>query len=68
MARTKQATPLRRETSSEYFSKQDRTPRKQELSSNGGINAQSILAKAVSKPDNTIVQLVIAVAGIYGSL
>jgi UDP-galactose transporter B1 len=68
MARTKQATPLRRETSSEYFSIHDRTPQKQARSPNGDANGQAVLSKAPAKPDNTIIQLVIAVAGIYGSL
>lgn len=68
MARTKQATPLRRETSSEYFSIHDRTPHKKGVSPDGEATAQAVLAKTSAKPDNTVVQLVTAVAGIYGSL
>ncbi len=46
MARTKQATPLRREPSSEYASKLDRTPRSREAS------ATHELAEMAEKPNN----------------
>jgi hypothetical protein len=78
MARTKQPTPLRRETSSEYFSKDQNNTElpallsKEKRSNDDAVTQQreqSVLAKApASKVDNTIVQLIIAVAGIYGSL
>ena len=68
MARTKQATPLRRETSSEYFSINDRTPKKEAQLSNGDALRQVAQAATPQKGDNTIIQLVIAVSGIYGSL
>ncbi|KAB5570409.1 UAA transporter [Coniochaeta sp. 2T2.1] len=67
MARTKQATPLRRETSSEYFSKHDRTPKKEAQLSNGDALRRVASAATPSTGDNTVVQLVIAVSGIYGS-
>ncbi|KAL2128728.1 hypothetical protein VTI74DRAFT_8718 [Chaetomium olivicolor] len=82
MARTKQATPLRREPSSEYASKHDRTPRSREVSAthetakkpNGKVNAHLSAANPTapkapitSKKDAGIITLVIDVAGIYVS-
>ncbi|KAJ4304461.1 UDP-galactose transporter [Collariella sp. IMI 366227] len=81
MARTKQATPLRREPSSEYASKHDRTPRSRQTSAthelvekhngkaNGEVSAvNSTLSQApVAKKDAGIVTLIIDVAGIYAS-
>jgi hypothetical protein len=78
MARTKQATPLRREPSSEYASKLDRTPRSREVSAthetaekpngkaNGMVSPGGIAP--VAKKDPGIVTLIIDVAGIYASL
>lgn len=84
MARTKQATPLRREPSSEYASKHDRTPRSREVSAthtmeeklSGMVNGQASAgdsapraeANPVAKKEAGIVTLVIDVAGIYASL
>lgn len=68
MARSKQATPVRREPSSEYVSKYDRSP------SNGKPNGKpdaSQLAAAPATPakkDAGVVTLIIDVAGIYASL
>jgi UDP-galactose transporter B1 len=79
MARTKQATPLRREPSSEYFSKNDgsgtpsRSPRnldKEKEGSNGFANG-SVVKKSEGQPEKKeagALQLVFAVTGIYGSL
>ncbi|KAK4157234.1 UAA transporter family-domain-containing protein [Chaetomidium leptoderma] len=58
MARTKQATPLRREPSSEYASKHDRTPRSREVSAtqampglaNGKANGQVSVAETKASP------------------
>ena len=82
MARTKQATPLRREPSSEYFSKADapgtpsRSPRNLEKTNgyaNGHTNGhvETIIDKLpvpVADKEHTILQLLFAVGGIYGSL
>lgn len=71
MARSKQATPIRRETSSEYFSKQDRTPRNKGAISGGKTeeaNGHAAPLKKAGKVDGVVLQLVVAVAGIYGSL
>ena len=84
MARTKQATPLRREPSSEYSSKLDRAPRSREPSEshevaahepNGKANGLAAVesksqseAAAVAKKDPGVVTLIIDVAGIYASL
>ncbi|KAI1338029.1 UAA transporter [Xylariaceae sp. FL0016] len=70
MARTKQARPVERQTSSEYVTRQTSSPRPaqeenvEELQkSNGVINE---VAPVIEK-DAGVTQLVIAVAGIYGS-
>ncbi|KAK4043190.1 UAA transporter family-domain-containing protein [Parachaetomium inaequale] len=81
MARIKQATPLRREPSSEYSGKHDRTPRSREVSAthamaekpNGTANghasagAETKAPVAVAKKEAGIVTLIIDVAGIYAS-
>jgi UDP-galactose transporter B1 len=72
MARSK-PTPIRRETSSEYISKYDRIPRNREVAetaTNGETNAAPVAAKQDpgDKKEAGVVQLVIAVAGIYASL
>lgn len=70
MARSKQATPVRRQTSSEYFSKQDlaRTPSNGAAKPNG--KADSVVAPAahVETREAGALQILIAVGGIYASL
>ena len=69
MARTKQATPLRREVSDDYFSRREvATPRKR--SSNGAAVGPEAKAKEakVEKRDAGALELAIAVGGIYASL
>lgn len=76
MARSKQATPIRRETSSEYFSKEDRakpavpTWATSEKATNGvAVAPTKKEEEAGSKVvDGVVIKLVVAVAGIYGSL
>lgn len=71
MARVKQATPLRRDPSSEYISKEDRTPRSLEKSNgtNGHANGSVLKAVEAKKPKEAgALQLLFAVGGIYGSL
>jgi solute carrier family 35 (UDP-galactose transporter), member B1 len=70
MARAKQATPIRREPSSEYVSKHDRTLQSNGKA-NGNANANAIgtqTAKLPARKDAGIATLVIDVAGIYASL
>lgn len=82
MARVKQATPLRREISSEYFSKADtpgtptRSPRNMDRETamatsptimNVEKEAEEIVAFAARK-EAGLPQLIMAVAGIYASL
>ncbi|CAI4212113.1 unnamed protein product [Parascedosporium putredinis] len=62
MARTKQATPLRREASDEYFSRRD--------SSNGGVVISTPVEKTKAEPEKReagVLELAIAVGGIYAS-
>ena len=74
MARTKQATPLRRELSSEYASKYDRIPKESPSASNGAANghvaarADTPKATTTTKKEAGLVTLFIDVAGIYASL
>lgn len=80
MARTKQATPLRREPSSEYYSKADapgtpsRSPRNLDKEINGSLIANGVTNGTLSKSaalevkDAGAIQLLVALAGIYGSL
>jgi len=63
MARTKQATPIRREASSEYFT-HNAMDRKASTPSLGVIKA----AKALEGSGPGALQLLIAVGGIYASL
>lgn len=69
MARSKQV-PTKRTTSSEFFNKQ--TSKWEDAngapSSNGDAAGQPVKAAAPSKAEAGIVQLVIAVSGIYASL
>ncbi|KAL2157950.1 hypothetical protein VTH06DRAFT_5005 [Thermothelomyces fergusii] len=77
MARTKQATPLRREPSSEYSSKSDRAPRIREANA-AQTTAELANGKAPplegpsapragAKKEAGVVTLIIDVAGIYAS-
>jgi UDP-galactose transporter B1 len=82
MARTKQATPLRREPSSEYYSKADqngtptREPRNLDNEVNGNVVANGFTAAETvietlapdAKKEAGALQFLIAVGGIYGSL
>jgi UDP-galactose transporter B1 len=83
MARTKQATPLRREPSSEYTSKADqngtstRSSRNLDKETDGTGRRGSVSLAAVSviealapeaKKEAGALQFLVAVGGIYGSL
>lgn len=78
MGRQKQATPLRREISSEYTSAADRTPRHlargsnevgKNVTLNGHANGKTISgAASVEKKQAGLPQLIMAVGGIYASL
>jgi len=78
MARSKQATPLRREPSSEYTSKIDGTPSRsarsvdKHMNGNGAMNgsaAEKVLESVVpGVKEAGALQFLIAVGGIYGSL
>ncbi|KAI0871189.1 solute carrier family 35 member B1 [Hypoxylon argillaceum] len=71
MARTKQARPVERQVSSEYVSHQSPKPQRDIThQSNGAVDKPTqapILAKQAAAADAGATQLVIAVAGIYGS-
>jgi len=72
MARTK-ATPVRREISSEYISKHDRTPRNGAAGGGPPEGKEAVADEvppmsAVLDKNNGLVQVAIAVGGIYGSL
>ncbi|KAI1769956.1 UAA transporter [Hypoxylon cercidicola] len=72
MARVKQAKPIERQPSSEYVHGQTSTPPKNTnemaLQSNGAAASAAAGSKAgPAKKDAGVAQLVIAVAGIYGS-
>lgn len=75
MARTKQATPIRREPSSEYISKSDRSPKRMVATpadasptANGNANSAAVAPAPPSTKDAGVVTLIIDVAGIYASL
>jgi hypothetical protein len=78
MGRQKQATPLRREVSSEYTSAADRTPRHlargtdemgKNVTLNGHANGKAISGAALAeKKQAGLPQLIVAVGGIYVSL
>lgn len=75
MARSKQATPIRRQVSSEYTGKHDRVPRTTSPAAaaaavpNGMSNGKPEMAPATaSMQDNGLRQVVFAVGGIYASL
>jgi solute carrier family 35 (UDP-galactose transporter), member B1 len=69
MARTKQPAPVRRETSSEYISKHDRVVKKGTVS-NGTANGKDEVPpiSAGFEKNTGLLQVAIAVGGIYGSL
>lgn len=75
MARSKQAAPIRRQTSSEYTGKHDRISNRGEMAdkhTNGDVAAKisgrgDSLTKDASGSAGAM-QLLICVAGIYGSL
>jgi solute carrier family 35 (UDP-galactose transporter), member B1 len=81
MARTKQSTPLRRDPSSEYFSKADvngtptRSPRNLDKETNGTVTSNGFTAETVietlapdARKEAGALQFLVAVCGIYGSL
>lgn len=78
MGRQKQATPLRREISSEYTSAADRTPqhlakgsreREKEITGNGHANGKAVLGTSLAEQKQAgLPQLIVAVGGIYASL
>jgi solute carrier family 35 (UDP-galactose transporter), member B1 len=83
MARTKQATPLRREPSSEYTSKADqngtptRISRNMDKEANGtrrrgsvSLTAESVIEALApeARKEAGALQFLVAVGGIYGSL
>lgn len=73
MARSKQPVPIRRETSSEYTGKHERAPNGTEMVGKGKIangDAGIVARRDTSSKDSGAgaIQLLICVAGIYGSL
>lgn len=69
MARSKQAMPVKRATSSEYISKHDRFPKNStDLAARVKDNVQSLAAGARDEPGSGMLQLLICVGGIYASL
>lgn len=69
MARSKAPVPVRRVTSSEFTGKHDRVPNGQEASSKVVNRSTQIAPREASKESSAgVVQLLICVAGIYGSL
>lgn len=71
MARVKQAKPIQRQPSSEYVAGQTSTPSKNidEIAfQSNGVATKAVSAPATARKDAGVAQLVIAVAGIYGSL
>lgn len=75
MARTKQATPLRRETSSEYFSKNDalkRTVSGESPKPSNGVTTKEVPPAVASPPPKqepaAAFQVLVATGGIYMSL
>ncbi|KAI0114934.1 UAA transporter [Daldinia grandis] len=70
MARVKQAKPVERQPSSEYISHQNSTSKKNDggvAERSNGVAGNAAPAPASSKKDAGVAQLVVAVAGIYGS-
>ncbi|CRK29628.1 hypothetical protein BN1723_000546 [Verticillium longisporum] len=74
MARTKQATPLRRETSSEYFSKNDalkRTVSGESPKPSNGVTTKGVPPAVASPPPKqepaAAFQVLVATGGIYMS-
>ncbi|KAI1212501.1 UAA transporter [Annulohypoxylon truncatum] len=70
MARTKQAKPVERQPSSEYVTRQASTPSRKAdgtAPQSNGVVSKLAPAPAPTKKDAGVAQLVVAVAGIYGS-
>ncbi|KAI1393713.1 UAA transporter [Hypoxylon trugodes] len=67
MARTKQAKPVERQPSSEYITRQISTPSRKKDVAAVQANGAASKSAAHTKKDAGVTQLVIAVAGIYGS-
>ncbi|KAI0902396.1 UAA transporter [Annulohypoxylon nitens] len=69
MARTKQAKPVERQPSSEFVTRQISTPKKSDcaVTQSNGVASKAAPAPALTKKDAGVAQLVVAVAGIYGS-
>ncbi|KAI0845157.1 UAA transporter [Daldinia vernicosa] len=73
MARVKQAKPVERQPSSEYISHQNSTPKTNDedkdvaVRSNGAASKAAPALASSKKKDAGVAQLVVAVAGIYGS-
>ncbi|KAI1484171.1 UAA transporter [Daldinia eschscholtzii] len=72
MARVKQAKPVERQTSSEYISHQDSTTTNKKGDDEVAVRSNGHAGKAApalasAKKDAGVAQLVVAVAGIYGS-
>ncbi|KAI0024787.1 UAA transporter [Xylariomycetidae sp. FL0641] len=70
MARSKQAKPVERQPSSEYVSRQGSTASKKENGrtvEQNGIESKAASAGPAKQEEAGVMQLVIAVAGIYGS-
>lgn len=69
MARSKQAMPVQRATSSEYISKHDRFPKKTtDLAAKAKDNVQALAPAARDDSGSGMLQLLICVGGIYASL
>jgi UDP-galactose transporter B1 len=81
MGRIKQATPLRRDPSTEYFSRADanktpaRSPRNLDKETNGAVTANGFMTEKVigtlapeARKEAGALQFLVAVGGIYGSL
>lgn len=69
MARSKQAMPVQRTTSSEYISKHDRFPKNTtDLAARAKDNAQALATVARDDSGSGMFQLLICVGGIYASL
>ncbi|KAI2472015.1 UAA transporter [Annulohypoxylon bovei var. microspora] len=69
MARIKQSKPVERQPSSEYVTRQTSTPKKRDSTTpqSNGIASKTAPAPVLTKKDAGVAQLVVAVAGIYGS-
>lgn len=69
MARSKQAMPVKRATSSEYISKHDRFPKNNtDLAAQAKDTVKALAAGGRDEPGSGMLQLLICVGGIYASL